>query len=315
MTGRLVGGGFDLLLCLLVLGVALGAVLGRQLFGSVVFFIVYGLLLTLAWTRLGAIDVALAEAAIGAGLTGVLLVGAATRLRRRGVPEAPPPLNRARSLQGGLCALTAALVGGAVGHLDRESPGLAGAVDRNLEASGVGNPVTAVLLNFRAYDTLLESVVLVVALVAVWSVAEHRHAGGRPGLRQHARPDGVLATYGRFLPPLGLLVGVYVVWAGTDHPGGAFQGGTIMAALWLLLVMAGHVDAPPVTARPLRLVAVAGPGLFLAVAAAGAWGGGFLVLPPDRAKGLIQLIEAGLALSIATLLGCLVMGPPQRSGR
>ena len=44
-------------------------------------FVAYGLLLSIAWVALSAIDVALTEAAIGGGLTGVLLIGAAARLR------------------------------------------------------------------------------------------------------------------------------------------------------------------------------------------------------------------------------------------
>ena len=63
-------------LCLLILAAALLAMTGRDLFGAIAFFIVYGIMIALAWVRLGAPDVALAEAAIGAGLTGILLLGA-----------------------------------------------------------------------------------------------------------------------------------------------------------------------------------------------------------------------------------------------
>ena len=55
-----------------------GAVLrARRAFTAVAFFIAHGLLLALAWARLGLMDVALTEAAIGAGLSGVLLLAAA----------------------------------------------------------------------------------------------------------------------------------------------------------------------------------------------------------------------------------------------
>ena len=50
------------------------------LFSAVVFFISFSLLLALAWARLHAPDVALAEAAIGAGLTGALLLAAVRRV-------------------------------------------------------------------------------------------------------------------------------------------------------------------------------------------------------------------------------------------
>ena len=54
----------------------------RDAFASIVLFMSNGLLLGLAWARLGAPDVAMAEAAIGAGLTGALLLAALRRLRR-----------------------------------------------------------------------------------------------------------------------------------------------------------------------------------------------------------------------------------------
>ncbi|TQV85264.1 DUF4040 domain-containing protein [Exilibacterium tricleocarpae] len=52
-----------------------------NLFKAIVLFISLGLLVTITWARLGAVDVAIAEAAIGAGLTGALLLAAWRRLR------------------------------------------------------------------------------------------------------------------------------------------------------------------------------------------------------------------------------------------
>ncbi len=56
------------------------ALFRRSLFAAVAFFISFSLLLSLAWARLAAPDVALAEAAIGAGLTGALLLAAVRRV-------------------------------------------------------------------------------------------------------------------------------------------------------------------------------------------------------------------------------------------
>lgn len=78
-----VGMVFDLLLIASLLLVAGGAMLSRALLRAVVLFITFGLLMALAWLRLGAPDVALAEAAIGAGLTGVLLLDTVGYLRRQ----------------------------------------------------------------------------------------------------------------------------------------------------------------------------------------------------------------------------------------
>ncbi len=73
----------DLLLALALLFTASQALYTRSLFPAVVFFVAFGMLLALAWMRLAAPDVALAEAAIGAGLTGALLMAAVARLRGR----------------------------------------------------------------------------------------------------------------------------------------------------------------------------------------------------------------------------------------
>ena len=73
----------DVLLVLALLSTASAALLSRDLFRAVVLFIAFGLLLSLSWVRLHAPDLALAEAAIGAGLTGVLLLDAVSHFRGR----------------------------------------------------------------------------------------------------------------------------------------------------------------------------------------------------------------------------------------
>jgi multisubunit Na+/H+ antiporter MnhB subunit len=301
----------DITIGLVICAVALGAVLARELLASIVFFIVYGAMLSIAWVRLDSVDVALAEAAIGAGLTGILLIGAAARLK-----DAPAPrVGRAVMLlvPAAACAgLAAVLMFVVYGQL-HQTAGLAPLVEGNLAASGVSNPVTAVLLNFRGYDTLLETVVLVIALVAVWSVTPDRFWGGAPGLRQHARPDGVLAHFGRLLPAVGILVGIHLLWAGSHAPGGAFQAGTVFAAVWLLVAMAGLTDAPAVSDRRLRIAIAGGPLVFVLVAGAGAVAGTFLGFPTPYAYYLIVTVEAALTVSIAATLAMLVLGVPRRT--
>ncbi|MFN3987566.1 MAG: Na(+)/H(+) antiporter subunit B [Rhodocyclaceae bacterium] len=75
--------GFDLVLGGGLCAAAVAALASRDLFRAIVMFIVFGLLMALAWVRLSAPDIALAEAAIGAGLTGVLLLDTLGYLRRR----------------------------------------------------------------------------------------------------------------------------------------------------------------------------------------------------------------------------------------
>ena len=71
---------FDALLGLGLLWLAWQALACPDLFKAIVLFVAFGLFMALAWARLAAPDVALAEAAIGAGLTGALLMAAFARL-------------------------------------------------------------------------------------------------------------------------------------------------------------------------------------------------------------------------------------------
>mgnify|MGYP001554403938 FL=1 len=72
---------FDIVLVIALIWLALRSVTDRDLLRSVVQFIIMGLLLAVAWVRLGAPDVALAEAAVGSGLTGALVLSAWARKR------------------------------------------------------------------------------------------------------------------------------------------------------------------------------------------------------------------------------------------
>lgn len=77
---------FDIGLIMALLWLAVRALAEVKMFKSVVLFIAFGLLTALAWVRLAAPDIALAEAAIGAGITGALLLDAAGHLRGRELP-------------------------------------------------------------------------------------------------------------------------------------------------------------------------------------------------------------------------------------
>ncbi len=82
---------FDILLLGALVWIAVGALSEMRLFKSVVMFVVFGLFLAIAWVRLDAPDVALAEAAIGAGVTGALMLDAVGHLRARSTPYPTPP--------------------------------------------------------------------------------------------------------------------------------------------------------------------------------------------------------------------------------
>ncbi len=72
---------FDWILLLVVVALAWRSLNDRDLLRAVIKFIALGLLLAVAWVRLRAPDIALAEAAVGSGLTGALILAALARMR------------------------------------------------------------------------------------------------------------------------------------------------------------------------------------------------------------------------------------------
>ncbi len=299
---------------LLILALGIYTTFARETFAATVGFLAYGLLLTVAWVQLRGVDVALTEAAIGGGLTAMLLLRASARLRPT---EAAARAERPGVATRLLAAVAAVSVAGALAlavlALPVPAPTLAPEAAANIASTGVGNPITAVLLAFRAMDTLLEAIVLLFALIGVWSLAPDRMWGGRPGPRHNADPDGILAFIARVLPPIGIVVGIYVFWIGADHPGGKFQGATILAAMWLLTMMAGLADAPPISRTWLRVLLVLGPVVFIAIGVVGAFtAGAFLAWPQAWAKPMILVIEIALMPSLALTLGLMLAGAPER---
>lgn len=301
---------FDVLLVTCLLGLAWLAMASRDLFRGVVLFIGFGLLLSLSWVRLGAADIALAEAAIGAGLTGALLLNTTACLRRReNVPETQGS-NFARFLASSLCGAGGIAIALIVADLAGQEGGLAGQVQARLAASGVSSPVTAVLLNFRGYDTLLEIAVLALAVIGLASLLE----GDLKSLPTEPVDNPVLAALARMLFPVAVLVAGYLLWSGTHAPGGAFQAGAVLGAGAVLLHLAGFTAFSRLRGRLLRVLFLFGFGVFLAVAGGVVIAGNRLLeYPPDRAPELIVLIESALMVSIGFMLaGLIIISSPPR---
>jgi multisubunit Na+/H+ antiporter MnhB subunit len=288
------------------------AMVARDTVVAVIIFVVYGLLMAVAWVRLSAVDVALTEAAIGSGITGMLLLSAAARLRHTEAAAVHPSVP-IRLLAGALCAVISAGLAVVVLLPTVVAPTLAPLAMASLADTGLGNPVAGVLFAYRALDTLLEKVVLLLALLGVWSLAPDRLWGGVPALDSYVPPSDILVFFAQVLPPIGIVFGIYMTWTGASYPGGAFQGGTVLAVMWLLVMMAGVVRAPAINCIRLRWLLVAGPLLFLAVGLAGfVLADAFLAYPEGYAKPLIVVVEFALALSIGVTLALLAAGTPER---
>lgn len=292
---------FDALLAISLLWIGWRIVTTQADFNAVLLFIGFGLLLALAWARLAAPDIALAEAAIGSGISGVLLLEAWSALKQQTVAaKAASPLQRASNiaLLAGVGLFAIALIM-SLFTLPPVAITLASAVDSQLAQTGVSHPVTAVLLNYRGYDTLLEVMVVLLALIAIVMVMNqpnYQQAGVQAG------PSKANNSQGSSVSPLLILLAIYVLWAGAHQPGGAFQAAAVLTGCILLL---GFTSLGPTLQRLIQqqqLATLVGLLVFGLVAILTSGATPMLTLPPAYAGGLILLIESFLTLSLGLML-------------
>ncbi|HSJ25238.1 MAG TPA: hydrogen gas-evolving membrane-bound hydrogenase subunit E [Longimicrobiales bacterium] len=292
---------FDVALCVLVAGLALRLLTTRDLFEAVILFVSFGLALALVWVRIGAVDVALAEVALGAGVTGALLVNARRRLEQK-APEwlEAAHYRPAAAVLPALCGAFAGVAGLVALTAPRAVQPLAPRILERVPDAAATNPVTAVLLDFRAYDTLLEIGVLVAGITAVWALER-----GRPAVppAATAEDEPVLAELVRWIVPLTVMTAIYLTWLGAYEPGGAFQAGALLAGAGVLMLASGFLRPYAPHSPVLRTVVAAGLFVFAAAALATVFAEGALLRYP-AAGGYVWVlaIEAVLTVSIAAIL-------------
>ena len=176
----------------------------------------------------------------------------------------------------------------------------------------VTNVVSAIVFDYRGFDTLGEEFILFAAVLGV-ALLLREARGEREPPRDEVRSDAVRAVGLGLVGPT-VLVGLFLVAHGYLTPGGGFQGGGALAAGLVLLYAGGRYRAYRV-ASPTSLVDAAegiGAGAFVAVGIAALLTGGlFLENVLDlgtkgtlAAAGTIAVLNvaAGLAVAAAMVL-------------
>ncbi|WP_147113166.1 hydrogenase subunit MbhD domain-containing protein [Tateyamaria sp. syn59] len=290
---------FDLTLAGGMLVVAWLALASRAAFQMIVMFMMFGILASLSWVRLNAPDVALAEAAVGAGITGALLLRTLSSLRH--APKERAPHWPIAMVAGVLSLIIVGALGAALLMAPEASLGYDRAVAIRLDQSGVTNPVTAVLLNFRSYDTLLEIAVLSAALAIMLML------GSKP---LSPRPLGPLfLPFAKVIVPSSVIIAGYLLWLGASQPGGAFQAAAVLAAGGIVLILGQHYDPRARDGALIRLVCGIGLAGFVLVAIGGQiLTSEMLRYPEGLEKTWIVMIEATLTVSVAATLAALFVG-------
>lgn len=306
---------FDALLGLGLLWLAWRAVSSPGLFASVVLFMVFGFVMAITWARLGAPDLALAEAAISAGLTGALLLSACKAAltdtdndHGNESAEEPTTVRRrwpAALICTGLGAVLSVVMIQVAANRAAVPPALAEAVSTH----PLDNPITVMLLDLRGYDTLLEVTVLLTAFLGVRILLEQTELP-RLHAPQSTTPlmvDPLLAM----ATPVLLMTALYLFWTGMEAPGGAFQAGALLGALGVMYTLTGRFEPLDRTPVLLRLGLILGPGMFSIFAClALTWSEWPLAYPAGATGTAAVAIEFTLMISIALTLTLLFSATP-----
>ncbi|MBT7026908.1 MAG: Na(+)/H(+) antiporter subunit B [Verrucomicrobia bacterium] len=184
--------------------------------------------------------------------------------------------------------------------------------------SHVPNVVTSVLADYRGFDTLLETTVVFIACIAIYSIMrvdKAKFETDEPTIVAAPRYDPgdslIVRQTSRFMVPFMQLFALYVIAHGHYSPGGGFQGGVILGASLILLAISFDLKflLRQWSEKTLMLLVAAGVFLYAAVGLACMFMGGdyldygFLdpILPGEkdmaRSHGIL-LVEIGVGITV-----------------
>lgn len=222
----------------------------RRRYLALVFISVIGLVIALAFVHLSAPDLALTQIAVE--VVTILLLLLALHL----MPDNPPRLSSVpRRLRDGVIAVAGGLGMGWLAWSVMTRPVREGISrfhwENSYSGGGGTNVVNVTLVDFRAFDTLGEIIVLGVAGLAIYALLEPAARGVAGRRLREWRPEAiysperhpmmfVMAT--RLLLPLALLVGLYIFLRGHNQPGGGFIAALVFSIAILLQYLASGFD-------------------------------------------------------------------------
>jgi multicomponent Na+:H+ antiporter subunit B len=240
----------DIMILTLIVICGVFAISVKDLLGAAVVFGAYSFLMCLLWTEMGAVDVAFTEAAVGAGVSTVLFFAAVHRSSRQVKARVSGAM-----LYKGLGLLASGLMGGVLFYASADFPDWADPaspasshlsphfITQTSAETSVPNIVTSVLADYRGFDTMFETAVVLTAGLAVLIILRLggcRTAGPvreKATAIQSAYENTIIRFTTRLIVPFMQLFALYVVAHGHHSPGGGFQGGVILGASFILLAI------------------------------------------------------------------------------
>ena len=285
----------------------------QSLFAIVMLFGIYSSLTALLFVVLDAVDVAFTEAAVGAGISTVLMLGALAIAGH----HAKQSSHRAYLPLLVVIVTGSALVWGTFDLPYFSDPSNAihnHVAPRYIYDSpneiGIPNMVTSVLASYRGFDTFGELVVVFTALIAVLALL------GFPGVAKSRvelkKSSSTLLRIGAiWIIPFIILFALYVQFHGDFSPGGGFQAGVIFCSAFVIYTLAYGFEQSKSAINPtvflitsaIGVLLYGGVGILSMIS-----GGNFLdysALLENPVSGQhlgIILIEFGVGITVASVL-------------
>jgi len=245
----------EALLILWIVG-ALLILFTKKVYRVIIFFGIFSLISSVAYLLLGAPDVAMAEAAISAFATIFFIVciekyysrGNALQKEESEEKDTTPIFKRVIKVLLPL-AFTVGLFGLFISFLpSAEASTYLKDQYLRLFAADVGgqNPVTAIYLGYRVYDTLFEALLLVASVVAVAHMSYYSRLEVPDGRHSDIENSKMARFTMRIICPIIIIFGAYLIANGHISAGGGFQGGLAVASFFICRFMVLNIYDIPV---------------------------------------------------------------------
>jgi multicomponent Na+:H+ antiporter subunit B len=143
---------------------------------------------------------------------------------------------------------------------------------KGVEETGAKNLVSAIYLGYRSYDTLGETIVLLVSVTGTLAIlspkAKKKGSNGfeepeevsfalnQEKRKTHELRTNLMEVVSGKLGPIVLLFGFYVMLYGHISPGGGFQGGVIIASAMVFLALGNQTETQMKLNDPLVLARI-----------------------------------------------------------
>ncbi len=186
-------------------------------------------------------------------------------------------------------------------------------LDHGVTDTGAPNLVTAVVLNYRALDTLGEITVLFIASLGVGVFLSLQKKKDTTKDTKNLPEASLIVRRGsQFLFPLILLFGGYIFLHGHLTPGGGFQGGSVIASAFLLMFLGN--TGYRLRQRPLAVTESLAGITFVIIGLIGLGIGGYFLnnfLPKGSefalfSAGVIPILYAAIGLKVGAELAGIV---------